>query len=794
MSRLLPGSSDPPAVELHRLQQQCDRVKAGSLLQSCDSHDEETIAQLVLQIPRSFNGSGVRPSRNRFSDPKLVGVGAFGMVFSCDDSDQEGKRVAVKILRPSRQHDRIARERFQEETRVMSSLSHPSIVKVFGTGEISQLPYMITEFADAGSIATLLLDAPDRFTTRQAAWIVLQIANAVETAHSTPILHRDLKPGNILLRREPPERTEGLGLWPLLTDFGLSKNLGLQSNIPLTFEGEVLGTLSYMSPEQVRGQPLKTQSDLFPLGIILYELAHGQHPFLAEDDFQTRSNIVHAIPSRSQPRSRRVPSSLDAIISKCLQKNPEQRYLHASDLAKDLESLLKGEPISVSPPTAWQSITRWTADHPIASTFLGTILCCILAIILLLNREWHIERDLALASQTLANDRAKISQLFLESMRATNSGINDTILAGQRVLPTALLETLDRQIPLLEDALDLAPDDQLLIRQLEIMYHYKSLCHSFASTGTNKTEGPQHLADAIGARKKSIAYADRLLHLYPEDENLQVSRINGEYLLSTLQQSGDEKELWRTTIQQAIASAEAFLADHPNHLPIIETANRMRLDWCLGFEGESPEECIRLLKEVADINTFLLIENPSRSSLFVYTISALTHRSRLLLERGRELEAYQDFERMENLLHANREALQVDWHSVDHMLGSYLRQCECLIANGYYAQAALAAVRWRALAESLTVPKYVIIDGHQYSGPEFVLLYPIYYRWLALSEIAPGSEESIRADDDLRNIVERCRLRSELDLNVFFQSKSGGKRADALARLITKSDGSPISR
>ncbi len=794
MSRFLPGSSDPPATELHRLQQQCDRVRVGGSLQSCDSQDENTIAQVVLKIPSLLAGIPISSEQIRFSNPKLVGIGAFGMVFSCDDFDQEGKRVAVKILRPSRQHDRIARERFQEETRVISSLSHPNIVKVFGAGEIDELPYMITEFADAGSVASLLLEAHDRFTPRQAVWIVLQIANAVETAHSTPILHRDLKPGNILLRRDSPERTEGLGLWPLLTDFGLSKNLGLQSNIPLTFEGEVLGTLSYMSPEQVRGQPLKTQSDLFPLGIILYELAHGQHPFLAEDDFQTRSNIVHSPPTKSQPRSRRVPSSLDAIISKCLQKNPEQRYLHASDLAKDLESLLKGEPISVSPPTAWQSFNRWTADHPIASTFLGTIFCCILAIILLLNREWHIERDLALASQTLAHDRAKISQLFLESMRATNSGINDTILAGQRVLPTALLETLDRQIPLLEDALDLAPDDHLLIRQLEIMYHYKSLCHSFASTGANNTEELQQLANAVGARKKSMAYVDRLLRLNPEDENLQVSHINGQYLLSTLQQSGKENEVWRNTISNAIASAEAFLADHPNHLPILETANKMRLDWCLGLEGESPEECIRLLKEVADINTFLLIENPSRTSLFVYTISALTQRSCLLLERGRDLEAYQDFERMEHLLSANRDALQGDWNAVDNMLESYSEQCEFLLANGCYAQAASVAVRWRTFAESLTLPKYTIIDGHQYSGPEFVSLYPIYYRWLALSEIAPDSEESMRADDDLRKIVERCRLRSELDLNVFFQSKSGGKRADALARVVAKSNDSATSR
>jgi serine/threonine protein kinase len=162
-----------------------------------------------------------------------------------------------------------------------------------------------------------------------------------------------LKPGNILLRTESPERSEGLGLWPLLTDFGLSKDMSVPSGIPLTFEGEVLGTLSYMSPEQVLGQPLKTQSELFPLVVILYELVYGQHPFLAEGDFQTRNNIVQAIPIKPKRDLQCVPAALDAIISKCLRKQPEERYLHASDLARDLDHFLNGEPISVSPPTSW---------------------------------------------------------------------------------------------------------------------------------------------------------------------------------------------------------------------------------------------------------------------------------------------------------------------------------------------------------------------------------------------------------------------------------------------------------
>jgi len=563
-------------------------------------------------------------------------------------------------------------------------------------------------------------------------------------------------------------------LWPLLTDFGLSKNLCPQFTLPLTFEGEVLGTLSYMSPEQVRGQPLKTQSDLFPLGIILHELAHGQHPFLAESDYQTRNNIVQATPSKPQGSNRRVPPSLDAIIAKCLQKKPEDRYSHASDLAKDLNHFLSGEPISVSPPSPWLSAVRWADNHPIASTFLGTTLCFLIGSILLLSREWQIEWELAKDSQALANDRAKISQLFLESMRATNSGINDTILAGQRVLPNALLEMLDRQIPLLEDALALASTDHMLMRQLEIMYHYKSLCHiNKLSLKTGDLDEDEITGQAIKARKKSLEYLEQLIQRFPDEEQLQISRINGFYFMSTLLTADPNTDAFETWIDKGITNAKAFLKTHPDNLHVLETCTCLRLHRYVKKGATEPESCLQELGEIIEINLFLISKNPSSTSVYTYASHALAMRSRLLLDLGREVEFQNSLARWKAFHSDHRDALHRDWNFLDTFFEGYFMYCDSLLGKQRFMDAKLIAEEWRANAESLQLSSYFTIQGRQFKGSEMAFIFPLFFRWVALSHASPDSEELAIAKEKFREAIIRASELSPEGLEVFIDLIKG---------------------
>jgi serine/threonine protein kinase len=675
----------------------------------------------------------------------------------------------------------------------MAELRHPHIVELLAAGEIDELPYVVAEFADSGSLAERIANHPDSFSPRQAAWLVCKITEAVEEAHSTMILHRDIKPGNVLLKSDSVERTEGLGFQPLLTDFGLSKRLAdQQTTSPLTIEGEILGTLSYMSPEQIRCQPLKIPSDIFSLGVVLHELVYGQHPFVGDDDFQTLSNIVGAEPSKAASRQRRVPSALAAIIAKCLRKNAGDRYLHASDLAKDLEHFLQGKPISISPPTVWQSLVSWGVAHPIRSTFLATILGCAITGVFLLSYEWKIQRDLARSSQLLADERSKVSQLFFDSIRASNSSMNDSILAGKRVSPTDLLQILDRQVPLLESALALNPSDYSLIRQLEIMYHYKSLCHDFSANLKSNQGWESEKKKAIEARKKSLDYLNVLIERFPEDDRLRISQLNGEYLMSalmTLDGTDAERVKWRN---KAIASADDYLVKHPAQLDVLETAVCLRLDRASEMAADAPESGVDELRAIIDRYIVLLDEFPGRSSLLTYTARGLTLYASLLLQLDRDSQAFLAFQQLDTLATERRETLKNESHFSDALISGYAIYCESLARKGLFSKLLSVVDRWQDWIDFLNVSSYVIIQNHHYhshrfEGSEFIELFPRYYRWLALNGITAHSQECQDAFDDLKTSIGRCQLRSSSDLMVFVNGIDDVDRKKFLETLIESS-------
>jgi len=695
------------------------------------------------------------------------------LVYSAREEGPEGKKVAIKILRTSKAADQIARERFLDEMKVMSGLHHPNISTVFSTGEVDRIPYMVTELADLGSVASKLRNATLQLAPRHAAWLIGKVADAVHEAHSTTILHRDIKPGNILLRTESPELSEGLGLWPLLTDFGLSKNFSVEPATPLTIHGQVLGTLAYMSPEQVKGGTLKVQSDIFSLGVVLHELLYGEHPFLATSDFETRSNIVHVRRVKSGVQGREVPSSLQAIVSKCLQKEPSDRYQHASDLATDLDHFLTGEPISVSPPTAWQSFVRWASSHPIASTFLGTILFCMVASILLLSREWRIQRELTIATQSVADDRAEISNLFLESMRATNSGINDTILAGKKVSPISLITTLERQIPLLEKARTLDPDDDLLARQLEIMYHYQSLCFYSSMNAPNNPLVESDRKKAIEARKKSLELIYLLIQRNAEEEKLQIARVNGEYFLSLFY---DAKEDYNVRVElnlRALQSAEAYLEEHPENRYVQETANKVRLDRAVVIGDLDLEECLRLYQSVKASSLELFLSDETRTSNLIYLIEALTHRAEICSRLGLHREADAEFQELESLLASRQKIFLSDWGVIDATVNLHAQRCLSLLNSGRYADAIALTGKWQKYLERLEELEHSVVYGNYFNGPEVAELLPIYFRLLAFEgKIAKPTDSSKAAQSarlektkqSLQVAFNRCRANSEVDI------------------------------
>jgi serine/threonine protein kinase len=257
------------------------------------------------------------------------------------------RTVALKMIRTETGAGAEERARFRVEAEAIASLSHPHIIQIYDYGECNGLPYLAMEFADGGSLAQRL--ANSRLPATQAAQLVETLARALQFVHERGIIHRDLKPANVLLTDQDV---------PKLADFGLAKRLDHDEG--LTGTRAVLGTASYMAPEQAAGdkQAIGPTADIYALGAILYELFTGRPPFRAD----TRELTIHQLLSEEPaPLSRLaddVPAELEAICLKCLEKDPRRRFATALDVADDLRRYLNGEPISIRSFGAFERHSR----------------------------------------------------------------------------------------------------------------------------------------------------------------------------------------------------------------------------------------------------------------------------------------------------------------------------------------------------------------------------------------------------------------------------------------------------
>jgi len=277
-----------------------------------------------------------------------IGSGGMGRVFLAED-ERLGRKVAIKVLNRRYSDNPKLRTRFMQEARAMAKLSHPHIVHIYNLGQADELPHFVMEHLEGAP----LTEAARALTLEQKAELMQKVILAVEFLHQHQILHRDLKPGNILV---------GMDLEPKLLDFGLAlqvDDLGKR----LTRPGEVMGTPDYFSPEQTRGEAsLNARSDVFSLGTIFYELLTGALPFRGET-FAERTRSIReqdpVLPRRLNPS---LPRDLQNICLKALEKDPANRYSSAREMAEDLERYLTGDPV-LAAPTSYSRLISGKIDQ-----------------------------------------------------------------------------------------------------------------------------------------------------------------------------------------------------------------------------------------------------------------------------------------------------------------------------------------------------------------------------------------------------------------------------------------------
>jgi serine/threonine protein kinase/tetratricopeptide (TPR) repeat protein len=261
----------------------------------------------------------------RYHVESLLGSGGMGKVYKARDRELD-RTVAIKVLRPDLMTDPMAMQRFKHELLLASSISHPNILRIHDLGEYNGVKFISMAYVDGGDL-TQLLRKEGRLPLERVLNIMRQLAAALSAAHGVNVVHRDLKPQNILLSG---------GDRICVTDFGIAKTLE-SDRTSVTRTGAVLGTPLYMSPEQVEGKPVDHRSDLYTFGLIFYEMLTGILPFSGDTTFQLMYQRVHQLPKRPELVIPDLPAYLSRICLKCLEKDPAKRYQNASEILADLE-------------------------------------------------------------------------------------------------------------------------------------------------------------------------------------------------------------------------------------------------------------------------------------------------------------------------------------------------------------------------------------------------------------------------------------------------------------------------
>lgn len=310
---------------------------------------------------------------------RKLGEGGFGVVYLGEDLQLDARPVAIKIPRHGFFATSSEEQRFFREARNVARLHHPHIAQVYEISEDRNTPYIVSEFIDGMTLRELI--STGTLTHKESVKLMIQIAEAVEYAHRSKIIHRDLKTSNILVDQARKA---------YVVDFGLSRRD--DAEITMTVDGAIVGTVQYMSPEQAIGNQAEVgpRSDVYSLGVILYELLCKELPFHGSKRMVIEQ-VIHEDPRSLHRLNASVPTDLETITLKAMSKKPGQRYATAQEFADDLGRWLRGEPIRARPISAMVRYWSWCRRHPVTASLSATI-AALLLLTTLISIGWAYEQ------------------------------------------------------------------------------------------------------------------------------------------------------------------------------------------------------------------------------------------------------------------------------------------------------------------------------------------------------------------------------------------------------------------
>jgi YVTN family beta-propeller protein len=284
----------------------------------------------------------------------LIGRGGMGAVYRASEEGL-GRKVALKVIAPELASDERFRERFLRESRIAASLDHPHVIPIYQAGDEDGLLFLAMRYVEGYDLAKLVAEE-GALEPRRALDLLSQVAEALDAAHEKGLVHRDVKPSNVLIAEAAGREHCYLG------DFGLTKRTGSLSGVSVA--GEIVGTLEYVAPEQITGDPLDERSDVYSLGCVLYECLTGQAPFPRATDVALLWAHVHEEPTPPSKARPELPRELDTVLARALAKEPGRRYRSAGELIAATKSALRLGDVVV--PIATRSRTRVAAGAGLA--------------------------------------------------------------------------------------------------------------------------------------------------------------------------------------------------------------------------------------------------------------------------------------------------------------------------------------------------------------------------------------------------------------------------------------------
>jgi tetratricopeptide (TPR) repeat protein/tRNA A-37 threonylcarbamoyl transferase component Bud32 len=591
-----------------------------------------------------------------------IARGGMGVVYKARQCSAN-RIVALKMLRGT-QATQADLQRFRAEVEAVAHLDHPHIVPIYEVGDQDGQPYFSMKLIEGGSLAAVRSQESgvSKENQRDAAGLVAQVARAVHYAHQRGILHRDLKPGNILLDASGQ---------PHVTDFGLAKRLGEET--ALTQTGAIIGTPSYMAPEQAGGirRGVTIAADVYALGAILYELLTGRPPFRAETPLATLLLVQEKQPESPRTHCPGLSRDLETICLKCLEKEPGRRYVSAADLADDLERYLGGEPIRARPAGPAGRLWRWCRRRPVVAGLSVALLFSLVGGLgLALWKGHEAEANLREADEQkeLAQNHAtRAEERFLLAHRAVNDFCSrvEAELANTPGLQPVRRKLLQEALTYYKEFLRQRGDDPGLRAELADAYH--RIAWITAEVGSK--------AEALAAHQQTQCIYQALVAADPDNESFQVKLASAYHNVAMLQVETGQVADGTANYEKAIALTQDMVRRHPaDRQQRYFLANSFNNLANLHRKAGRNTEAIKLHNKARDLRAQLVKEDPKNPQYRSVLASTLQNLGVAHESVGKHREALELYEQARDLrLQLTRDhpkasqfrgELAASWHTV----------------------------------------------------------------------------------------------------------------------------------